>query len=247
MKVLMGNFKNELQKLFMHPKYLLFLFLELLICLLSMLVNIAVIKITYGDAAEAAAGIPVNMLYTASLMFVPAVVFIAAGDLFSGELYDYSLQVLFVRPISRMKIYVSKIMALLVITAVFLAGMFVSSIIMEFAVIHTVENSLSVALYYALNFIPLITVVMFASFVNQFSSSAGMSIFLCAVIFLGIYALQVFVPIAENFVFTKYLVWHILWAEQSPVIKLVQTGIITAAYDIMFFMIGYFKFKTLEI
>ena len=247
MSVLTGNFKNELQKLFMRPKYMLFLLLELLICLLSMFVNTAVIKLTYGDAAEAAAGIPVNMLYTASLMFVPVVVFIAAGDMFSGERYDYSLQVLLVRPISKMKIYVSKIMALLVITAMFLLGMLVSSFIMELAVIHTVENSLSVAVYYALNFVPLITVVLFAAFINQFSSNAGMSIFMCTVILLGVYALQVFVPFVENFVFTKYLIWHTLWAEQSSLIKLAQAGIVTAAYDIIFFIAGYFKFETLEI
>lgn len=247
MRVLFANFVNEMKKLASRPKYVCFLLFGLLICILSVAANIFIVRNTYGDMAEAAADIPVSMLYIATLMFVPAIIFIAAGDMFAGEIYDCSLQFLLVRPISRMKIYLSKIMALIVVSAVFLAVMLASAAALEFAIVRTVSDFTGVLIMYALDFIPLITVVMFAVLVNQFCSNAGFSIFMCTVIFLGVYALQVFVPTVGGVAFTNYLVWHSFWEGGEKLVYLIGDLGAMILYDVLFFIGGYWKFKSREI
>lgn len=248
MRAFWGNLANELQKLLVRRKYLLFLLFGLIICILSVLASIAVSRsTTYSAAADYAASVPMSMLYIASLMFVPAIIFIAAGDMFAGEFYDYSLQVLLTRPISRMGIYFSKTVALLFVPAVFLLGMSVSSMILEFALSKTVIHTLYALPYYALDFLPLISVVLMAVVLNQFCGNAGVSIAVCALAMLGFYAIQVFVPNAERCVFTNYLVWHNLWIGNVSVRAITQAGITLVLYDVVFFTVGYFKFKTLEI
>ncbi len=247
MRTLRANFANELRKLTARRKYLYFLLFGLVICILSVSANIFIVRNTYSSMSDAAARIPESMLYIATLMFVPAVIFIAAGDLFAGEVYDGSLQLLLVAPISRMEIYVSKIFALVMTAAVFLAGILVSSLLLELAIGRTIVNVLGALSAYALDFVPLITVVMFAVLINQFSGGAELSIFLCAVLFMCVYAIQIFVPYAGRFAFTGYLVWHNLWLNKEPLLPLLGDLGVMLLYDIVFFILGFYKFKAIEI
>ncbi|UUZ86026.1 ABC transporter permease [Paenibacillus sp. P26] len=121
-----ASFVNELHKLFARAKNKWSLALTAIIPVAAAIV-ISRFQTGFGVAAVISADFPILMLQAFSVLFLPLFIFMAAADMFAGELGDKSLKLTLTRPVSRFKVFASKLAALIVFTGVFLAAAFVVS------------------------------------------------------------------------------------------------------------------------
>ena len=106
-----ANIINEVQKLFLKRKITALLVITAVICFLAAffisstqekLVFIAIDSISF----------PLMTLTIFTNIFLPLFIFMSVAELFSGELGDRSLKLVLLRPISRLKVFISKNIAI---------------------------------------------------------------------------------------------------------------------------------------
>src|ERR1035437_5662875 len=111
MNSLSANFINETQKMLLKSKVLACFIISAIIPV-GVALLIALLHNKAGVLAVGPAGFPIFILGLFTSTLLPLFIFMWAADIFAGEVGDRSLKVVMVRPISRFKIYLSKIMAL---------------------------------------------------------------------------------------------------------------------------------------
>ena len=76
-------------------------------------------------------GLPMSSLGFFIQIYIPLIIFMAASDLFSGEIHDGTIRAAFMRPISRAKQYFSKIAAIMTVAVVYLVALFLLTSLMQ--------------------------------------------------------------------------------------------------------------------
>lgn len=248
MRLFMASLQNELSKLLSRKKYIVFVIIEAAICLISVLTKLLIAKVSQGNLSLSLQNIPINMMSFFVNILIPLIVFMAVTDLFGTEFQDSTIKALLSRPVSRMKIFTSKITAAFVLGVVNLICVFVVSAALEALTTGNVAQlgySLSA---YLLDIIPMLVVVLMAAFINQFGKSSTMAMFLCIIVYVVLWVGGVFVPQLSGLLFSGYLQWHKLWlGTLLPVSAIVSKIALLAGYSLVFFSGGYYLFLKREI
>ncbi len=253
MKVFKGCYQNELFKIFSRKKYFVFMIIEALVCLLSVLMNLAVQKASGMDGAAniMLGNMPMNMLSFALQLFIPLIVFMAVCDLFTSEIHDGTIRASYMRPVSRFKLFTAKVAATGTMAMVYLAIIFVVTVSIKMIAGGGGAGSMGVfetLLAYLLDIFPLMIVVLFAVFLNQFLNSPSLSIVLCVIIYAGLYIMGLFEPQFSTLLFTGYSQWHNLWlGVMLPVGALIKKTTLLLGYAVIFASVGYYLFERKEI
>lgn len=254
MSVFIADLQNQMQKLSARKKYIVFLIIEVLICVVWCLISVALGKVAArGLDMEGAGGLltgdmPMTMLNFFIQVYVPLIIFMAACDLFTGEAADGTLRAGFMRPVSRFKQYASRVVAIWILAVVYLVILFVLTTLMKGLLSHSMAGLGGAFASYFLDIIPLLVLVLFAVLMNQFSGSTSLSVILCIIVYIGLLAFGVLVPRASGLLFTGYLQWHNLWVGTALPFgpALTKLGIL-AGYGTVFACIGYYLFERKEV
>lgn len=219
MSLVFRSMLNELSKLAAKKKYLVFLILEVVICvgqvlatsLLGKLANRA--EVGMGDTLvkSSARGLPLDFLSFFLMVFIPLVVFMAATDLFCAEFDNHTIKALLIRPISRFKIYISKTLAVLALSVFYLVFVFVSASVLELLLNRSIDAFMTSLGAYLLDVVPLIVTCLMAVFINQAVKSPTLSMFLCIAIYAGFHIIGIVMPNLAGLLFTGYTQWHKLF------------------------------------
>jgi len=191
MKTIYNGAVVELKKIFGHKKYLVLLILQIIIFGLSS-INTGVATSTKIMAAS-------TKLYFINYLVIPLMVFMLAADVFPQEFNDLSIKNVMLRPISRFKIFVSKILAIIdfMFINLGLLGITVTLVGRAF--------SLKVIALYLANILPCLAFAALGIFIALIFKTSTLSMFISIVVYLSMILLQLYNTTMGAMLFTSQL------------------------------------------
>jgi hypothetical protein len=131
MNLYLAGTVNEFEKLLAKKKYIVFFIIEIAICVLLLLIETALNRVSGGIIEFGAADMSLVMLTFFIQIYIPLIIFMASCDIFSSEIQDGTVKAVLMRPISRLKIFLSKITAVMLLAVGFLASLFLVTVFLE--------------------------------------------------------------------------------------------------------------------
>lgn len=250
MNIFIANLQNEFKKIISRKKFLVFLIIEIIICLLSGLIQLVVSKASSGMIPNTLmfSNMPMSMLSFFVQIYIPLIIFMATCDLYAGEVHDGTIRATLMRPVSRLKQYFSKAVAVLLLSTIYLMVLFILTTIMKLVMTSSAIDIGQNFLAYSLDLIPLLILILFASMLNQFTNSPSLAFFICVIAYIALYIIGILVPIMSGLVFTGYLQWHNLFLGITiPFKSLITKMSIMFSYGMIFGCIGYYLFERREV
>ncbi|MDO4552252.1 MAG: ABC transporter permease [Bacillota bacterium] len=239
-----------MRKLTARKKYIVFLIIEILICVLWCVISLALGRVAAGSVASdlLLADMPMSMLGFFTQIYTPLIIFMAACDLFTSEVHDGTIRAGFMRPVSRFKQFASRVLAIWILAAVYLVVLFVLTTAIKGVLAGSTAGLGASFISYFLDLAPLLVLVLFAAFINQFSGSPSLSVILCVILYIGFYVLGILEPRMSGLLFTGYLQWHNLWVGTALPFgaALAKVGIL-AGYGMVLGCAGYYLFERREV
>ncbi|MHC1723155.1 MAG: ABC transporter permease [Aminipila sp.] len=253
MTTFIASLQNELMKISTRKKFFVLLIIEVLICILCGGVNYLIGKASAGAVSTSLmlSNMPMNMLSFFIQIYIPLMILMASCDLFASEVQDGTIRASFMRPVSRFKLYASKITAITIMAVIYLVVLFVLTTVIKFVGGSGIASATGVIdsfFAYFLDIFPIIVLVLFAAMLNQILNSPSLSIVVCVIIYIGLYILGIVVPQASGLLFTGYSQWHNLWLGVTlPFTAMLSKIGILLGYGLIFGCIGYYLFERKEV
>lgn len=243
MSAFSGSLKNEYLKLAHRKKYIVFLIIEVIICICAMLIQVAANKVLSGNAVIQINNMSMGMLTFFIQVYIPLVVFMACSDLFSTEMQDNSIKAILMRPVSRFKVFFSKTLAIILFAAQYLIALLLITTVLDAISSGSIRDLWFSFAAYLLDVIPLAVLVLMAVLINQFTKSSSLTMFLCILIYAILYILGIIFPTASGLFFTGYMQWHKLWLGFTiPFSAMLSKIGILFGYGLVFSGAGFFLF-----
>lgn len=244
MSIFWQNTKNEYFKLLRRKKYLVFLIIEVAICVAALFIQVAANGFTDGRVQLNMGNLSLTMLTFFIMIYIPLVVFMAAGDLFSAEMGDNSIKAVLVRPISRGKVFFSKTLAVVLVAAHYLVALLIVTTIIQIISNGSASGFFASLCAYLLDILPMIVLVFMAVALNQMGRSGSMSMFLCILVYAIFYIVGILVPVTYGLFFTGYMQWHKLWlGAPMPIVAMLPKIGILLGCGLVFGGLGYYIFE----
>lgn len=235
---------NETEKLWQRRSTKGFLLLTLLIPLLSAIL-LTFLRGTAGLVSGLGSSLPMLMLGWFTVGLIPLFLFMSAADSFSGELGAHTLKLVLVRPITRTKVFASKIVAMAFYIAVQLGALWFVSVIAGWLVLGgdltgALPDSLKA---YTAAFVPMVAIGLIAAMIAQwFSASSGAMAAMLLIYAAGKLVPLVFPRVALWSAFS-YTNWYMLWVGAGASAgRLFNTFVLLLAYCIMAYTAGWMMF-----
>lgn len=249
MRTFTASLRNEWIKITKRKKFLVFIIIEVLICLGVWGVNEMLGRISDGAIPRALimGKLPLSMLSFFVQLYIPLLIVMTACDLYSGEAHDGTLRASFMRPISRFKLYASKAAAVFCMAAVYMGVLFVMTSAMKLIGAGSLAGMGGNIAAYLLDMVPLAILVLFVAMLNQFTNSPSLTMVLCIILYVGLNILGILLPQFSGLMFTGYTQWHNLWLGFGLPIRsmLAKIGLL-GGYGLIFGCVGYYLFERKE-
>jgi ABC-2 type transport system permease protein len=251
MSLLQANIINEIQKMFLKRKVMACFTISAIIPV-GIAFLVALLHSKVGLLAVGPAGFPVFILGLFSSVLLPLFIFMWAADIFAGELGEGNLKIVLVRPISRFKIYLSKIIALGICTILILALILLFSLIAGVFLGGSFNEYLTglgsgLKAYLAAT-VPMISLAIAAAFIAQFFKSSSAALTTSIFVYIAARMLPVVFPSANKLLLFSYTNWHTMWlGSLGAPEKLIYAFLIMFSSCIILFTSGFYLFDTKEL
>ncbi len=251
MNILQANLINETQKMFKKSKVVACFIISAIIPV-GIALLVALLHEKVGILAVGPAGFPVFILGLFTSILLPLFIFMWAADIFAGEVGEGNLKIVLVRPISRFKIYLSKIMALGLATCSLLAVILIFTLLAGIilggsgsAYLAGLGNGLKA---YLAATVPMVSLAITAAFIAQFFKSSSGALTTAIFIYIAARVLPVVLPAAAKVSLFSYTNWHTMWlGSLAAPEKLIYAFLIMLSSCIIFFTAGFYLFDTKEL
>lgn len=250
MNILYANIINETQKLFLRKKTIvLFVVTALIPVALSGILsifqnNIGITPVNSNQFSIFILGIFTNYI-------LPLLITMAAVDMFSGEFNERTIKSILLRPISRFKIYMSKILCigiyivlnlLLLYLVSSLTGLFLQG---SGSILNSLLRGLAA---YVVSIIPMVGIGIVVAFISQFFKSSSGALVVSIIIYIALTVIARLFPALSRSLLTSFSEWYLLWVGGSIMLqKILNSFIIILAYSMIFFAAGFYLFDRKEI
>lgn len=244
-----ANWNNEVFKLRKRKKYFVFLILGCAVCVASALRLVIANYITGGAMSPETmlGGLTTANLPFLLLIFLPLMAIMAACDLFVTEQADHTIRFSLMRPVGKGKLFFSKAAAVFTLCALDLAVLYLVTALTQVVLGGGTRGLGSGLLACLLDLIPLAVLILFFCLVNQLIKSAGLTVLLCVVLYVGFLALATYLPAFGGLLFTGYLRWHNLWIGVTlPFLSMLSRIGLLTGYGLVFACGGYLLFDRKE-
>jgi len=244
-------YRNELTKLFLRKKYIVFLVLGLIIC-----IGWAALAFVAAGLMNRGMGVffnlaptPMGALPIFLQVILPLLIFMGATDLITTEGAEGTMKGSIFCPVEKWKLYTAKIFAIMMYVVIYLTCIYAASTILN----QTMGNALNAGqllnafISYALALPPLVVLATFAAFVALLVRSSTLVMLILIGSYLLLNALPLFSPVFSELIFTSYLGWHRLWIGILPSIsRLLHMVVILFSYGAVFYIAGSLIFDRKE-
>lgn len=248
MRSLYANILNEMQKILFKRKNLTTLAVSALIpALTAALINLAqnqaqISVFRFSDY-------PILMLGLFTNVLLPLFVFMWVADTFAGEVGDNTLKITLLRPITRYKVYISKISAVevLILITLLVAGIsaLLSGIGLGGSASLTAGALFKILLVYLVAAVPLLALAIAAAFIAQFFKGSSGALVTSVFVYLLARALPAAVPSFAKVSLFSYLDWHWMWLGSSLYAGSIGFALlIIFSSSLIFFAAGAYLFDT---
>ena len=251
MMAFIAAYLNETDKLIRRKKYIVFLVIGVIICMLwAILGNIASGLIRqHGGIFVVLTPTPMGILPFFLQILLPLLIFMGVTDLITTEGAEHTMKAMICRPVERWKLYAAKLLAVMSYVTLYLACVFIISAVLNQVLGRALNmDALMRALAsYVLTIPTLAVLAAFAAFVALLGRSGSLIMFLLIAMYLAMSILPIFFPILSELLFTSYLGWYRLWIGVLPgASRLLHMLVIVVGYGVVFFMAGSLIFDRKE-
>ena len=240
---------NEIYKILSKKKFVLLMGASVIITIAAAVINMLSFN-NLGIFVINNQSLPVVVLNLLASLLLPLFIIMITSDLFSGEISDNSIVMSLVRPISRNKLYISKILSIGFITFAFL----LSTFIVAFAVSllsgnfgEIISKMPSNLLSYVTAVIPMLLIAIIAAFIAQFTKSGGMTVVLLILLSILMSSASIFLPQIVSFLPTTYLTWYQNFYSGVNFSIVLNEFLYILAYGIIFMFAGTYLFQKKDI
>lgn len=244
MNTILSSSLNEGQKVFSKKGTKLFLVMAVIIPLLTKFI---VNNLFLTDWMELPGeNITFTLLDVFVTILLPLFIFITSTDLFTGENERGTL--LPIRPISRMELFLSKVIAISFFSLVQLLLVWISTILSSALFDQTfnagtIFSSLGA---FVISWIPLMVITAFSVFLALLFHSSVLAISGMIVIYLLMVVVPYFLPNLLYLFPSSYLDWYMQWLGNVSIRWIIQTLTYLCSAFALFFTIGYYMFSRKE-
>jgi ABC-2 type transport system permease protein len=241
---------NELWKIWSRKKSIFFLCVSALIPIGTAMM-LSRFQSGFGIAAVTSSDFPIMVLNVLTLFVMPLLVFMTAADMFAGEWGDKTLRIVLTRPVTRIKVYVAKQTALLLLICTHMAAAFLCSAAAASFLARNGSFPLAMMralLAYGTAVMPMMTLGIAAVFVSQFFKSSSGALTVCILLYALCKLVAFFIPQLNNYSPTAYTDWYMLWIGQTVAAgKIASIFMFLLACCILFFTAGFYLFDKKEV
>ncbi|MFZ5988811.1 MAG: ABC transporter permease subunit [Bacillota bacterium] len=245
MDILLSCTMNETQKILSKKKYIILFIISVFVTITASVINIITGQ-SLGAALFNNISLPITILNFMSSLILPLFILMLTSDSFSGEFLDSSIVMSLVRPISRYKIYISKIISIGVCTFAFLLGTFLVALIASLFggrindIIYMIPKSF---ISYLAAVIPMLLIAVLTAFMAQFTKSGSATIVLMILASVFLSTVSIFVPEIVTFLPTTYFGWYQNFYSGTDIIRTLNELLYILAYGIIFLSAGSYLFE----
>lgn len=250
MKAFYANVFNEIQKLISKKKTVVLLSIDVIIPMAAALV-VSTLQNSIGINPLNANQFTVFILGIFTNYILPLLIASVAVDTFSCEFGDKTLKIILLRPISRFKVFTSKIICIGAYIIVNLFIVFIVSSILGFIIKGNerfLYNFSSGLFEYFVSVVPMFCIAIAAGFIAQFFKSSSGALVISIIIYIALSATSIFFPSIIKIFLTSYTDWYLLWLGSSNLGReICNDFIIILSYCMIFFAGGFYLFDKKEI
>ena len=197
------------------------------------------INYLFGVKISAKGNFAMTMLPFLQYTLIPLFTAFICIDMFSGEYTNETIKLTLTRPVSRFKVYLSKVLAAATFIALFLLFALVLTTAISLFTDGFSLNVLKAVPAYIMAFVPLFIFALMVMIVSNFSRGSAGAFLLSIVIFIAFKVLEFVIPAYDSFLFTSHFDWYRL----VSFYKIVRVFFIYLGYGILFFSFGCFLFE----
>ena len=152
------------------------------------------------------------------------------------------------RPVSRLKVYLSKLTAIMAVAGIYLLALLLVTTLLSLLSGSRIENFFMSFGAYLLDAIPLTIVVLMAALLNQFTKSGTLALMMSLLVYFALCVLGIFYPQVSGLLFTGYAQWHnLFFGKIIPIGAMLSKIGLLAGYAIVCFFSGYYFFDRKDI
>ena len=244
MNIVTSGVRNEIVKLLHLNKYKALL---ALLCLFSIGAGLLG-GFAKGFIGLSLANTPLTILSITTGLLLPLIIALVAADLFTAEQENGSIRAIITRPVSRLSIFTSKVLAIVlyVILALLicLTTSLAWSILFNGAGLSTITESL---LSYIVSILPMVPVILFAVAVSQLCKNSSSTVMLTVFGYIAIVGSGTVISRISPMLFTSYTGWYKLFIGATmPITNILNVVALLAAYTLIFYAAGSWAFEKKE-
>ena len=255
MNIFLMQFKNEFKKIVKHKKFIVLLIIEIVICAMWGLSTYLIAKASNGVILTnfAFRGLSLSALSFFLQVYIPLIIIMNACDLFNLEFNDLTIKASFMRPISRCKIYFSKVLALFAVATIYVFALFAAT-----NIVGVLGSGFSYSTRgfdfirdFFINFVellPILIVILFVSMMMQVFKSPTLAILLSIVVCVALNMIAILQPSVGVMLFTNYMQWHkLFFGIAVPITAIINKLALLGGYIMVFAGAGYYLFERREL
>lgn len=236
--------RNEFVKLLYLKKYKALLVLLSLFCIGAGLAG----HLAKGFIGLSLSNTPLAVLPVITGFLLPLIISLAAADLFTAEQENGSIKAIITRPLSRISIYTSKILT--IVLYVMLALLLCLIISSAWSVLVNGTSLMSVieaVISYTVSIIPMLPYVLFAVMISQLCRNSSSTVMLSVFGYIAITGVGILMSGISPIVFTSYTGWYKLFIGAAmPITHILSVTSLLAAYTLIFYAAGAWAFEKKE-
>lgn len=244
MKAIKAGVRNEIVKLLSRKKYQVFLVLTGLFSLAIGLLG----GFTKGMIGLSSTNTPLAVLSLATGFILPLMIAMATADLFTAEQENGSIKAVLTRPVSRISILTSKVLAIVLYTLLVLLVSLVTSL--GYSIMFNglgISNIAEVLLAYAVSIVPMLPITLFAVTVSQLCKNSSSTVMLSVFGYIVIVVASIVLPSLSPMLFTSYTGWYKLFIGAGmPIANILNVLALLVAYTLIFFAVSSWAFEKKE-
>ncbi|MDP4179904.1 MAG: ABC transporter permease [Bacillota bacterium] len=250
MAELKASFINEIEKVYKKKKALLIIILSIFAIVIGQLVVFG-FRFSMGSRGTDRTEFPLLILSMFANTILPLFTILVSIDIFAGEFSQNTMKVVLIRPASRIKLFTSKIAAIVFFIMVNLLVVMVLSIIGGIlfnpgAV--TFTKVFRVILSYLVTVFPMTAAALMIVFLANLLKSGTTTFFICIIILVVSKFLELAFGSFKILFITSMFSWYSHWmADKLQASVLSQEFLIMIALSLMFFTAGFYLFDKKDI
>lgn len=244
MEIIEAGVRNEIVKLLSLKKYRALLLLTGIIGIFTALLG----KAAKGLIGLLSTNMPNTVLSISTGFILPLMIAMAVADLFTAEQENGSIKAVITRPISRISIFTTKILAIILYIILALLVCLMTSVI--FSILFNGIGSINIIetfLAYAVSIVPMLPIILFAAAVSQLCKSSSSTVMLSVFGYIIIVAVSTIFPSINQMLFTSYTGWYKLFIGATmPVTNILNVLVLLIAYTMILFGVSSWAFEKKE-